>query len=542
MNHDLVPQSGRTLEEYCRHLFETLRLTEDDQALLRRVHGVIGHRLAEVTDEFYRQILAHPHLRTVLGNSPQVLSRLRNSFGVWLGEVLLGPHDHALIERHLRIGDVHRAIGLETRYVLSAVHHVRMVLCRLLDEGISDRGELRAAQHAVDKVLSFEEALLTDSYYRGHITRLVQEGEAQIQRFARREELLLREMTAAQEGFARILQNPITPIFLLDRAGNLVVMNEAAERPFGFSDAGQTATRQFTELLVAQDDRGRVADAIRQVVADERIPSLGFGGVARSGARLDLVATLFLAQGTNGEPQCVVLALDVTEQSRLREELDRAERLATIGRLAAMVAHEVGTPLAGMQGVLEIVRARLPHGEERELLGKVLVRTGELAQLIRDLLVMSRPVEVHLVQAPLATFFREVLQGLDPDRDLLDCGVTVKVEPPGLTAAVDPVQLRRALTNLLLNAAQATGRNGCIVLSAHPTKSGREAVVEVEDNGPGIADEALRQMFTPFFTTKKGGTGLGLCITREIVRKHGGRLIGENATNGGARFRIVLPR
>jgi signal transduction histidine kinase len=147
---------------------------------------------------------------------------------------------------------------------------------------------------------------------------------------------------------------------------------------------------------------------------------------------------------------------------------------------------------------------------------------------------------VHPVATPVSLFLKDITSGLDPVRDLLGCRIDVVCEPERLAIPIDPGQLRRAVMNLLLNAAQAAGSGGSIRLVADV--HGDAVWIDVEDSGPGITEAVMRQLFTPFFTTRRGGTGLGLSIAREIVRKHGGELVPANLPEGGARFRIVLPQ
>jgi len=226
-----------------------------------------------------------------------------------------------------------------------------------------------------------------------------------------------------------------------------------------------------------------------------------------------------------------------------RESLLRSERLATVGRLAAGIAHEVGNPLGAIAGYAALARARLGGGaaaEAEDFLARIAAETSRIDGIVRGLLDFARPdapalaavgvadaVESALRLARVQDRFREVAV----ERDLPEGLPPVRAEPNRL------VQVR---LNLLLNAGDAMGGRGPVAISAR--SEGGRVEVAVADRGTGIAPADLPRVFDPFFTTKSPGvgTGLGLAICHGIVESFGGEIAAENREGGGARFRLVL--
>jgi PAS domain S-box-containing protein len=232
------------------------------------------------------------------------------------------------------------------------------------------------------------------------------------------------------------------------------------------------------------------------------------------------------------------------ELARAQQELVKRERLAALGELAAVVAHEVRNPLGVIFNSLRALRRVLkPEGDAAMLLDIVGEEADRLNCIVGDMLDFVRPSDPALQPEPLALLFASVVEGAAAAAQ--GAGVAVRVEeaddlPP---VPVDARQLRQALLNLVLNAIQATPRGGQVLLAA-----GLEALdgvermrVEVADTGPGIPPEVAERVFQPFFTTKASGTGLGLAVVKRIVEAHRGEVFLESAAGKGARFVIRLP-
>ncbi|MFT3914294.1 MAG: ATP-binding protein [Anaeromyxobacteraceae bacterium] len=238
------------------------------------------------------------------------------------------------------------------------------------------------------------------------------------------------------------------------------------------------------------------------------------------------------------------LAAKVEELEAARESLVRTEKLATVGRLAAGVAHEIGNPLGAIAGYAEIARGRVERGQAAEavdFLDRIRADVRRIDAIVRDLLDFARPAEPALGPVGLGGAVEAAVRLARPQPRFRDVEVTVRV-PPGLPPVVaDARRLEGVVLNLLLNAADAMGGRGPLELAA--AAEGGAVVLDVLDRGTGIAPENLPRVFDPFFTTKPpgAGTGLGLSICLRVVESFGGTLEAANREGGGARLRVRLP-
>jgi signal transduction histidine kinase len=226
---------------------------------------------------------------------------------------------------------------------------------------------------------------------------------------------------------------------------------------------------------------------------------------------------------------------------------ERNEKLASLGMLAAGVAHEIRNPLTAIKGALFIQQKKFrPGSQERSDADLVQREIGRLERIVDDFLQFARPAEPELATVSADLPLQEA-QGLLATH-LAKSGIQlVREKSPELKIEVDPAQIKQVLINLIQNAAESLEDRGVITLRArHDRKhlsNGETNVVvlEVADTGKGISPEVERRLFDPFFTTKASGTGLGLPIAARIVQKHGGALQYKTRVNEGTTFSVVLP-
>jgi PAS domain S-box-containing protein len=237
--------------------------------------------------------------------------------------------------------------------------------------------------------------------------------------------------------------------------------------------------------------------------------------------------------------QYMAIRYDITERKRQEAQLTQQAALAHLGEMAAVVAHEVRNPLAGIRGALQIITSRFPSGStEAGVLGDVIARVDGLNDIVEDLLVFARQRELKRTRVEVRPLLMSVAGWLTQDDTMQAVRVDVEADDTVLDADAD--QLRIVFSNLLLNAAQATDRRGRIVVHASADGAGRCAI-DVRDAGPGIPADVRARIFDPFFTTKTRGTGLGLPTARRIVEMHGGSIDVECPHDGGTLVRVILP-
>lgn len=312
----------------------------------------------------------------------------------------------------------------------------------------------------------------------------------------------------------------------LDRGGAITYANRAAEQMIGLTDA-EARGRPVAEILPAvQPNAGR--DELE--VENAR------------GERLRLGYSSFPLRGRGGrEIGSAVIFQDLTRLRAMEDAVQRTERLADLGRVAAGLAHELRNPLASMSGSIELLRDAAPAGEDDRRLMDIVLREAErLNALVSEFLQFARPPPLRRAPADLAVLLAETLNVFRHDPGA--AGVALEEDLAPAPADCDAAQVRQVAWNLLLNAAQAlsgAGRGGRIRVSCRP--EGEEAVLVVEDDGPGIAPSERERIFLPFHTTRERGTGLGLATVHRIVDAHGGRVTVESRVGEGARFTVRLP-
>ena len=222
-------------------------------------------------------------------------------------------------------------------------------------------------------------------------------------------------------------------------------------------------------------------------------------------------------------------------EARFREQ----EALAQVGQLAAVVAHEVRNPLAGIRGAVQVISRRLgAEAPEQKIASEVLTRIDTLNDIVSDLLQFARPRQPAPVQTAFRPLIRTTVTLLRGDPALAD--VSVDVQGEDVVISADPELLKLALHNLLVNSAQAMDGHGRIVVMARSTDDACE--IRIADEGPGIPPALRSHLFEPFFTTKHRGTGLGLATARRLMEAHGGTLELICPPEGGTTAILRLPR
>jgi two-component system, NtrC family, sensor histidine kinase PilS len=239
--------------------------------------------------------------------------------------------------------------------------------------------------------------------------------------------------------------------------------------------------------------------------------------------------------------EAIIVFQDVTDIVQLKEAVERAERLATVGKFAAGLAHEVRNPLAAMCASIDVMKVALkPPENMQRLMDNVVSEAERLNGLISDFLLFARPRDLKLAEVDLPSLVQQVIEVFR--NDALMAGRTLETDlAPNLTIALDEGLVRQVIWNLVKNAAeamlhQATGTLGIVV-----RRQADGAEVVVSDSGPGITLEEQRRIFDPFFTTKERGSGLGLAISHSIMEAHGGKIRFESR-QGRTEVTLTFPR
>jgi two-component system, NtrC family, sensor histidine kinase PilS len=238
----------------------------------------------------------------------------------------------------------------------------------------------------------------------------------------------------------------------------------------------------------------------------------------------------------------IVNFTDLTDLRRMEEQVQRAERLAAVGQMAAGVAHEIRNPLASISGSIELLRSTPQlDPESGALMGIVLREVDRLNGLITELLEYARPRERVLTPIDLAVVIEETLRVFAQDRNYAHVTTQLRAGVRELVVHADPAQVRQVVWNLLRNAADAMPQGGAVEVSLGLDEPAGMAEFAVEDHGKGMSQAEQERLFEPFFSTKTHGTGLGLATVHRIVSEHGGHILVDSEIGRGTRMTIRLP-
>jgi two-component system sensor kinase FixL len=340
----------------------------------------------------------------------------------------------------------------------------------------------------------------------------------------------------------RVTQDAVVSI---DRGARIVLFNPSAERIFGWSAAevqgrkvdllmGQPYASEHDGYIEAYERTGHAhaIGHIRTVIARRK-----------SGEEFPIELSVTEIPGAE-EVRYAAFIRDISEKSRLQQELVHRERLAAVGTTMASLAHEIGNPLNAMFLNVQLLERRLARaGTEKadagvgEAVGTLRREIERLTQLLSEFRLLSRPQSLELRPVSL----ERLVEGLLSAEQALHERRGIRVErnfPPATPRVVaDADRLKQAVLNLLKNAAEAMPQGG--VLSLSLAEKGAEVELAVADTGVGLPDGL--DVFQPFATTKPEGTGLGLAIVQQIVARHGGTVGCESEKGRGATFRLTLP-
>jgi two-component system sensor histidine kinase PilS (NtrC family) len=347
----------------------------------------------------------------------------------------------------------------------------------------------------------------------------------------------------------RIVRSIISGVITIDNQNRVILFNPAAEDVFSVKP-GQAIGKQITEILpfVADYLDGR-KDSTQQQPAPH--PFIDLPYVREDGKKIFLRFSISPLKLPNEEQKGKILIFqDMTEVRQIEEEMKKVEDLALIGQLAAGIAHEIRNPMASISGSVQMLSEGLEkHDVNNRLMNIVLTEIGRLNHLISDFLVFARPRPSSLQKFDLYQLTSESIELFKNSENWSEEIEVIIDFKKNIILESDPEQIKQILWNLLLNACEAMPKGGMVHFSADVSDSGnssepRQEVVKmsVRDTGEGFTEKALVHLFTPFFTTKERGSGLGLATVKRIVDGLKGRVTGQNHPDGGAEITILLQK
>ncbi len=325
-------------------------------------------------------------------------------------------------------------------------------------------------------------------------------------------------------------------IVAVDSDERVMVFNDTAERLLGRTSTEVIGKPSSEILPPACMEMLRELGKERPIVEKELDCAVGEG----RNVHLEVIAAV-LRDDEGALIGRIALVRDLSELRHLRSEVERSQRLAAVGSLAAGVAHEIRNPLSSLKGFATYFRQRYGEVPDDVKVADIMIQeVDRLNRVITELLEFSRPMELKRKGTDLAGLARHVLRTVEGQAR--EKGITVKEDlSPGFPEAfIDPDRMTQVFLNLFLNALAAMDRGG--VLSVNVTRHDEGSLrVSVTDTGAGIRKGDIGRVFDPYYTTKPSGTGLGLAIVHRIVETHGGEIRLESEPGKGTTFTILLP-
>jgi len=323
----------------------------------------------------------------------------------------------------------------------------------------------------------------------------------------------------------------------LDNDGKVVTLNRRAGEILGAPE-GELKGKEVGEVL-GQNIRALLGSENRRPIIHDKeleVPD-------RSGRLIPLSLSVApLLDEMNQEIGSVVLIRDLREIRDLQEKVRRSAHLASLGRLAAGVAHEIRNPLSSIRGFAQYFIHRLKGQEEEQGYASIMVKeVDRLNRVITELLDFARPKEPYKELYALEEILEHSLKLLEPELAKKNVQIEKAYEPTLPLVLVDRDQLSQAFLNILLNSLESMDGGGRIRVGVKRRSGSPSVEVAISDTGRGIPPEDLPKIFEPFFSTKRKGTGLGLSIVHQIVERHGGDIAVESKERGGTAFFITLP-
>ncbi len=347
------------------------------------------------------------------------------------------------------------------------------------------------------------------------------------------------QLRSSEARWRAIIESAVDGIVVIDGRGCIESFNPAAERLFGYQE-GEVIGKNVSMLMPSpyhEEHDGYLARYQRD--GHPRIIGIGREVVGRRKDGSTVPVHLSVGEmALGGEPRFTGILHDLSSRTMLEEQLREQAALVRLGEMAAVIAHEVRNPLAGIRGAVQVIGNRLKSDSvEHGVVKEIVARIDSLSELMSDMLLFARPPQPRLAPVPVRALVSSTVELFAEDPTLK--GMSIRVEGDAPLIEADAALLKIVIQNLLVNGAQAVQGKGTIVVSV--TASDRACAITVVDDGPGIPSDVRDKIFLPFFTTKSRGTGLGLATCRRLVEAHHGNISVRCPPDGGTSVRVELP-
>jgi two-component system sensor kinase FixL len=347
------------------------------------------------------------------------------------------------------------------------------------------------------------------------------------------------QLRASEARWRAIIESAVDGIIVIDTHGRIEAFNPGAKRLFGYTE--EEVRGRNVDILMPSPYREEHDTYLSRYLATGRAKIIGIGREVTGRRKDGTTFPLHLSVGQimlGGERKFTGILHDLSARVRMEEQLREQAALAKLGEMAAVIAHEVKNPLAGIRGAVQVIGGRMASDSRDALMMKEIVaRIDALDGMVKDLLLFARPptpTRSPTDVVPIVSIAASLL-GQDPSLR----GIEIEVEGSAPLVQADAEMLKIVFQNLLVNAAHAMDGRGRIRVAVDAADATCQIVVT--DSGPGIPPEIRERIFTPFFTTKARGSGLGLPTAKRLIEAHEGQISVDCPPTGGTSVKVRLP-
>lgn len=333
-----------------------------------------------------------------------------------------------------------------------------------------------------------------------------------------------------------ILDHVSQGILFINLQGIVTTYNPAAEDALGIQ-----AAQILSDSIWIHFPDDIFGFSIKEALQSKTAPPTSFSSWTLPDGRvhqLEIDTSFVIQEQHQG---MIVLIRNITNVRRLQMLANRSSRMKELGEMAAMIAHEIRNPLAGIKGFATLLQQELSDRSDlHQMAGHIVEGTNDLNKFVSKVLNYSRPMQVQFEVTNLAALMEDLRQIVMADANFNpNIAFKLAYETPAPTAPLDPSLFKTALLNLIVNAIQAMPEGGDLTITLSQDKE--HAIIDITDTGVGIPEENLEKLFSPFFTTKQEGNGFGLSEVHKVVKAHGGAIDVHPNKPKGTTFTVKLP-
>jgi PAS domain S-box-containing protein len=365
--------------------------------------------------------------------------------------------------------------------------------------------------------------------------------------------MLYQELRQEEVFRENVFEGMINGVFVVDLNGKITLANRRA-RELSFYGQNEILGMGINDLVVDATQQPQGESPIIRVLAESSPLAFHEAYLKRMDAvHIPIRMNVSPLIGEDKEMQGAIIEfVDVSDIKRLEEEVRQLDRLAVLGRFTSAVAHEIRNPLTGIAaGIQYLNRDEQLSGDQRENISFILTEVDRLNRIITDLLKVGKPHRLNYQEVKLDDVVRRGYQSVNDLFDNKGIDFQIEMEENLPMIEIDPDQILQVLINLLKNSAEAVDHGGRVKIAGKVYRGeDREVMlekdrdmicIEIRDNGAGMERSDRERVFEPFFSRKKGGTGLGLFVTHSIIQHHQGRITVDSEPDNGSAFRVYLP-